>query len=268
LGFLFGAGSLLRQRTLSDPKKAGGPGTQNGSQSLLRQRTLSNDSEQHYLGHFNFVSIASSPANPFQPWDALVVAVRASGLNRFFASELFPTKNRLVDFLRFDLSQSLLRQRTLSDAERAGLQFHGNPLSQSLLRQRTLSDRCVGVGTEKKGSWSQSLLRQRTLSDTGGQGGIGLGGKSQSLLRQRTLSDVITAALALSDLYGLNRFFASEPFPTLVGVVPVDGTDIRLNRFFASEPFPTRLKSQLGRRINAVSIASSPANPFRQEDFG
>ena len=109
--------SLLRQRTLSDKRILVSGGVSPESQSLLRQRTLSDVrfKPRTLLGICRRVSIASSPANSFRPgWRAPAdgpsgvsiasspansfrpvfgqpVDLPAPGLNRFFASELFPT---------------------------------------------------------------------------------------------------------------------------------------------------------------------------------
>jgi len=138
------------------------------------------------------VSIASSPANPFQQSKAW---------------QIQPTSAS---------SQSLLRQRTLSDISSATPVTMLSGRSQSLLRQRTLSD-------FDEGSAKLTYLR------------VSIASSPANSFRQELL------AFGEKFPEGLNRFFASELFPTHRHGVGGDAHRGRmgLNRFFASELFPT-----------------------------
>ena len=205
--------SLLRQRTLSDADAPRGKREFFSSQSLLRQRTLSDSMSINSTANPTLVSIASSPANPFRqskpsrdhcqggvsiasspakPFQPCRVPSTRSivpCLNRFFASEPFPTfsgksvRNRDGSLNRFFASEPFPTNKVWDN-------FAYAQLSQSLLRQRTLSN-----------PFTVNLLLPATLL-------------SQSLLRQRTLSNGTHRPLPVGARECLNRFFASELFPT------------------------------------------------------
>jgi len=108
-----------------------------------------------------------------------------------------------------------------------------------------------------------SLLRQRTLSDDlRDRRSVRNRVVSQSLLRQRTLSDGRELGRGLDHFRGLNRFFASEPFPTVVSRIFGDPPVCSLNRFFASEPFPT-----LAAPASSVTVSLRLNRFFASEPF-
>jgi hypothetical protein len=163
-------------------------------------------------------------------------------------------------------SQSLLRQRTLSDSKSSAAKMAAGSLNRFFASEPFPTPRHPFPAVSLSRSMSQSLLRQRTLSNDARRSFLdgGLCDRSQSLLRQRTLSDTVALSKRPDGPLPLVSI-ASSPANSFRRHKRLDGSERKLVSIASSPANSFRLSARWHLQVTPekVSIASSPANSFR-----